>query len=93
MAKRSPKSTINNNIQNSPRKVRASEKEREKSEFSTSENPVIFLDKINLEILRNIVRNPDVKSSETSKKVDIPLSTIQRRRSKIETSAILKKVL
>ena len=68
MAKRSPKSTINNKIQNPSRKVR----QREKSEFSTSENPVIFVDKINLEILKSITKNPDIKSSEISEKIDIP---------------------
>lgn len=88
MPKRSRKDATNNNIQNPSRKR---EREREKSEFSTSENPVIFLDKINIEIMRNIIRNPDIKSSEISEKIDIPLSTIQRRRSRIETSAVLKK--
>lgn len=86
MPKRSRKDATNNNIQNPSRK-----REREESEFSTSENPVIFLDKINIEILRNIIRNPDIKSSEISEKIDIPLSTIQRRRGRIETSAVLKK--
>ena len=86
MPKRSRKDATNNNIQNPSRK-----REREKSEFPTSENPVIFLDKINIEILRNIIRNPDIKSSEISEKIDIPLSTIQRRRGRIETSAVLKK--
>lgn len=90
MPKRSRKDATNNNIQNPSRK-REKEREREKSEFSTSENPVIFLDKINIEILRNIIRNPDIKSSEISEKIDIPLSTIQRRRGRIETSAVLKK--
>lgn len=77
MPKRSRKNT--NNIQNSPRnkinRVR-------KSEFATTENPIIFLDKINIEIVRNIIKNPDIKSSEISEKIDIPLSTVQRRRSK-----------
>jgi DNA-binding Lrp family transcriptional regulator len=86
MPKRSRKNATNTNIQNPSRKVR-----ERKIRISTSENPVIFLDKINIEILRNIIRNPDIKSSEISEKIDIPLSTIQRRRSRIETSAVLKK--
>lgn len=91
MPKRSRKDTTNDNIQNSSRnKVSKRESER-KSEFTKSANPFIFLDKINIEILRNIIKNPDVKSSEIAEKIDIPLSTIQRRRSRIETSAILKK--
>ncbi|MDQ2685922.1 MAG: winged helix-turn-helix transcriptional regulator [Thermoproteota archaeon] len=61
--------------------------------MARSENPVIFLDKINIEILRNIIKNPDIKSSEIAKYLNIPLSTIQRRRSRLESSAILKRVL
>lgn len=59
--------------------------------MARSENPVIFLDKINIEILRNIIKNLDIKSSEIAKYLNIPLSTIQRRRSRLESSAILKK--
>ena len=85
MSKRSRRS--NKNIKNPlSKKVIKSE-----SEFATSGNPVVFLDKINVEILKNIIRNPDIKSSEISKEIGIPLSTVQRRRSKLETSAILKK--
>ena len=86
MPKRSRKNT--NNIQNSHRNKNT---RLRKSEFATTENPVIPLDKINIEILRNIIRNPDIKSSEISEKIGIPLSTVQRRRSKLENSAILKK--
>ena len=97
MSNKSQKNATNNNRQNSPhnkvseKKRMRGEREREKLEFATSENSVIFLDKINLEILRNITENPDIKSSEISQKIDIPLSTIQRRRSRIENSAVLKK--
>ncbi|HYF99996.1 MAG TPA: hypothetical protein VD815_07885 [Candidatus Saccharimonadales bacterium] len=35
--------------------------------MARSENPVIFLGKINIEILRNIIKNPDIKSSEIAK--------------------------
>ena len=92
MPKRSGKNTIN--IQNSHSNKSKNMRERErdkKSEFVTLENPVIFLDKINIEILQSIIRNPDIKSSEIAKYLNIPLSTIQRRRSRLETSAILKK--
>jgi len=37
------------------------------------------------------LKNPDTKSSEISEKINIPLSTIQRRRSRIESSALLRK--
>jgi DNA-binding Lrp family transcriptional regulator len=85
MPKKSKKTT--NNIQNSS----ANKLRERKTEFAASEKPAIFLDRINIEILRNIIKNPDIKSSEISEKIDIPLSTIQRRRSRIETSAVLKK--
>ncbi|GKS62632.1 hypothetical protein YTPLAS21_20900 [Candidatus Nitrosocosmicus sp.] len=85
MPKKSKKTT--NNIQNSS----ANKLRERKTEFAVSEKPAIFLDRINIEILRNIIKNPDIKSSEISEKIDIPLSTIQRRRSRIETSAVLKK--
>jgi DNA-binding Lrp family transcriptional regulator len=85
MPKKSKKTT--NNIQNSS----ANNLRERKTEFAASEKPAIFLDRINIEILRNIIKNPDIKSSEISEKIDIPLSTIQRRRSRIETSAVLKK--
>jgi hypothetical protein len=70
MPKRSHKNATNNTTQNSPRnKVSKSERVREKKlEFDKSEEPVIFLDKINIEILKNIIRNPDAKSLEISKK-------------------------
>lgn len=90
MPNRSGKNTIN--IQNSPSNKSKNMRERDKkSELATVENPVIFLDKINIEILRSIIKNPDIKSSEIAKYLNIPLSTIQRRRSRLETSAILKK--
>lgn len=41
--------------------------------------------------MRNIIKNPDIKSSEIAKYLNIPLSTIQRRRSRLESSAIIKK--
>jgi DNA-binding Lrp family transcriptional regulator len=46
---------------------------------------------INIEIMKHIWKNPDIKSSEIAEKVNIPLSTIQRRRSRIEKSALLRK--
>jgi len=85
MPKKSKKTT--NNIQNSS----ANNLRERKTEFAASEKPAIFLDRINIEILRNIIKNPDIKASEISEKIDIPLSTIQRRRSRIETSAVFKK--
>jgi DNA-binding Lrp family transcriptional regulator len=48
-----------------------------------------ILDSINIKIISELVRQPDISSLSLSKKIDIPLSTLQRRRARIE-KAILK---
>src|SRR5919199_6762869 len=48
------------------------------------------IDKTNLKIIKELMQNPNIKSSELSEKLQVPLSTIQRRRARIEES-ILKK--
>ena len=48
------------------------------------------LDNINIKIVSELVRQPDMSSLALSKKLDIPLSTLQRRRARIE-KVILKK--
>ena len=48
------------------------------------------IDKINLKIIRELMENPTIKSSELSEKLQIPLSTIQRRKAKIEGSILRK---
>lgn|SRR5690242_5698904 len=49
-----------------------------------------LLDKINIKILFELVRQPEISSVTLAKKLNIPLSTVQRRRAKVE-KAILKK--
>jgi DNA-binding Lrp family transcriptional regulator len=49
-----------------------------------------LLDSINIEIISELVRLPDISSLDLAKKLDIPLSTLQRRRARIEKS-ILKR--
>lgn len=49
------------------------------------------IDRINLKIIDELVSNGDIKSSEISEKLKIPLSTIQRRRTRIEKSILKKK--
>jgi DNA-binding Lrp family transcriptional regulator len=51
----------------------------------------IDFDNTNIKILENIITNPDVKSAEIAKKINVPLSTIQRRRARIEKSTMLQK--
>ena len=48
------------------------------------------LDNINIKIISELVRQPDISSLALAKKLDIPLSTLQRRRAKVE-KAILRK--
>jgi len=51
----------------------------------------LILDRINLKIIEELIGNGDIKSSEISAKLKIPLSTIQRRRSNLEKLSIIKK--
>jgi DNA-binding Lrp family transcriptional regulator len=51
----------------------------------------VAVDEINLMIIRELMENPIIKSSELSEKLQVPLSTIQRRRAALEKTAIIKK--
>ena len=53
-------------------------------------NTISILDNINLKIIEELLNNGDIKSSEIASKLAIPLSTIQRRRTKIEKTVIRK---
>jgi DNA-binding Lrp family transcriptional regulator len=48
-------------------------------------------DRIDFLILAELLKNLDVRSVEISNKLKIPLSTIQRRRNKIDNSSMLKR--
>src|SRR5262249_23516360 len=48
-------------------------------------------DKTDFLIMQYLLKNPNVKSSEISNKVKIPLSTIQRRRTRLDKLTVLKK--
>jgi DNA-binding Lrp family transcriptional regulator len=50
----------------------------------------ILFDKINTQILHELLKNQNIKSAEISLKLKVPLSTIQRRRSTIEKSGFLQ---
>ena len=47
-------------------------------------------DKIDIQIISELLKNADIGSSDLSKKIGIPLSTIQRRRARIENSLLKK---
>ena len=49
-----------------------------------------LLDSINITIISELIRNPDISSLNLAKKLDVPSSMLQRRRAKLE-EAILKK--
>ena len=66
----------------------------DKSNFETKNNEIdmiSILDKINLKIIEELLNNGEIKSSEIASKLKIPLSTIQRRRTKIEKTLFRKK--
>lgn len=80
-----------------PRKV---SKNQNRNKSATKERAVreqpfdeskINLDVINLRILEIIMLNPNIKSSAIANSINTPLSTVQRRRSRIEGSTVLHK--
>jgi DNA-binding Lrp family transcriptional regulator len=48
------------------------------------------LDRINLKIIGELITNGDIKSSDIAARLKVPLSTIQRRRTRIEKSLLKK---
>jgi|SRR5215212_857607 DNA-binding Lrp family transcriptional regulator len=50
-----------------------------------------LLDSINIKIISELVRQPDISSLDLAKKLNVPVSTLQRRRARIE-KAILKRI-
>ena len=49
-----------------------------------------ILDSLNIKIVRELVSDPDVSSTQIASKYDKPLSTIQRRRARLEGSLLTK---
>jgi DNA-binding Lrp family transcriptional regulator len=47
-----------------------------------------LLDSTNIKIISELVRQPNISSLALSKKLDIPLSTLQRRRARIEDNLL-----
>ena len=63
-----------------------------KIEFKSKKSKSISeFDRIDFLILSELLKNLDVKSIDISNKLKIPLSTIQRRRSRIDKSSMLKR--
>jgi len=52
--------------------------------------PYKLFDALNIKIIKELVNNPDISSTEIASKYNVPLSTIQRRRARLEESVIKK---
>jgi DNA-binding Lrp family transcriptional regulator len=65
----------------------------EKSEqgIIAKSNFQISFDLINLQIVQHLLENPLIKASEIAGKLDVPLSTVQRRKRNIEHSSLFTK--
>jgi DNA-binding Lrp family transcriptional regulator len=49
-----------------------------------------LVDDVNLKIIEELVKNPSTRSSSLAAKLRIPLSSLQRRRAKLEKSVLIK---
>lgn len=49
-----------------------------------------LLDDLNIRIVRELINNPDISSTDIATKFRIPLSTIQRRRARLEQAVVTK---
>jgi DNA-binding Lrp family transcriptional regulator len=84
-----------------PRKVKKTEViskaglEQDSSNYpdklSNEINDITVLDDTNIKIIKELLQSPDLKSIDLSTKLKVPLSTIQRRRTRLESSILKKK--
>jgi DNA-binding Lrp family transcriptional regulator len=66
-------------------------KDIKSNDIPNKDKDSVIIDKINLKIIEKLLNNPDIKTSEIAQKLQIPLSTIQRRRSLLERLYVLKR--
>jgi DNA-binding Lrp family transcriptional regulator len=52
--------------------------------------PLPLVDDINLKIIEELVKNPNTSSASLATKLGMPLSSLQRRRTKLEKSLLIK---
>jgi hypothetical protein len=57
---------------------------------SKVKEPFKLVDNTNLKIIEELVKNPSTSSASLASKLEMPLSSLQRRRSKLEKSVLLK---
>lgn|SRR5581483_6092744 len=54
-------------------------------------NNSLGIDSLDIKIIKELIDNPDNSSSKMAKKLGIPLSTVQRRKSRLERSVLTRK--
>ena len=79
-----------------PKKARRTDKRRNTSPSANktqdrSNSSISTLDNTDINIIRQLLKNPDSNSKEISTTLKIPLSTIQRRRARLEETVLKKK--
>jgi DNA-binding Lrp family transcriptional regulator len=57
---------------------------------SKFKGPLTLVDDINLKIIEELVKNPSTNSASLATKIGMPLSSLQRRRTKLEKSLLVK---
>ena len=57
---------------------------------SRFKDPLTLVDDINLKIIEELVKNPSTNSASLATKIGMPLSSLQRRRTKLEESLLVK---
>jgi DNA-binding Lrp family transcriptional regulator len=69
---------------------RAGNKTSNQNLVLNGERVLKLFDDLNIKIVRELINNPDISSTDIATKYGIPLSTIQRRRAKLEESVLSK---
>ena len=70
----------------------ASKTDKNNNTFNHASKQILkLLDSTNIKIISELVSQPNISSLDLSKKLDIPLSTLQRRRARIENDILKRK--
>ena len=54
-------------------------------------NDALAIDSLDIKIIRELLDNPDSSSSNIARKLSVPLSTVQRRQTRLERSLLTRK--
>lgn len=54
-------------------------------------NDALAIDSLDIKIIRELLDNPDSSSSNIARKLSVPLSTVQRRKTRLERSLLTRK--